>query len=54
MHVQDALQNGARKILVRTVDTDVIVVLVGVYFHLHDVYHNADICMGGFWHRQAL
>lgn len=46
IHVQDALQKGARKILVRTVDTDVIVILVGVYFHLHDVYPDTDIWVG--------
>ncbi len=46
IHVQDALRKGARKILVRTVDTDVIVILVGVYFHIHDVYHDASIWVG--------
>ena len=44
--VQDAIRKGARKILVRTVDTDVIVILVGVYFHIHNTYHDAGIWVG--------
>ncbi len=32
IHIQDALQKGAKKILVRTVDTDVIVILAGHFF----------------------
>ncbi len=31
IHEKHALQAGARKILVRTVDTDVIVILVGIF-----------------------
>lgn len=38
IHVQDAVRNGASKVLVRTVDTDVIVILVGIYFQLCDMY----------------
>ena len=41
IHVQDALQKGASNILVSTVDTDVIVVLVSIYFHFCDVFHDA-------------
>ncbi len=32
IHIQDAMQKGAKKILLRTVDTDVIVILAGNYF----------------------
>ncbi len=32
IHIQDALQKGAKKILLRTVDTDVIVILAGHFF----------------------
>ena len=46
IHVQDALQKGARNILVSTVDTDVIVVLVSIYFHFCDVFHDVNICVG--------
>ena len=34
VHIMDALDNGAKKVYVRTVDTDVIVVLVGVFSEL--------------------
>ncbi len=46
VHVQDALRSGARRVLVRTVDTDVIVVLAGIYFTLKDMYQDADIWVG--------
>jgi len=32
VHLQGALEKGARKVLVRTVDTDVIIVLAGFCF----------------------
>ncbi len=32
IHIQDAMQKGAKKILLRTVDTDVIVILAGNFF----------------------
>ena len=38
MHPKDALGKRARKILVRTVDTDVVVILTGVFFHLEKAY----------------
>ncbi len=31
LHVSDALQSGARKIVIRSVDTDVIVILIGQF-----------------------
>ena len=35
IHLQDALKNGATTCLVRTVDTDVIVIIVGKLHYLH-------------------
>lgn len=46
IHVQDAVRNGASKVLVRTVDTDVIVILVGIYFQLCEVYQDCEIWVG--------
>ena len=34
VHLQDALNNGATTCLVRTVDTDVIVIIVGKFYGL--------------------
>ena len=34
VHIQHALQNGAHSLLVRTVDTDVVVILMGKYHNL--------------------
>ena len=38
VRVKDALNKGARNILVSTVDTDVVVLLVSVYWQLHDIW----------------
>lgn len=38
LHIKDALTYGAKNILVRTVDTDVIIILVGVFFTLQDQF----------------
>ena len=46
VHVNDALHKGAREVLVRTVDTDVIVILVGAFFRLNTMYPAANIWMG--------
>ena len=46
IHVQHALQNGARNILVSTVDTDVIVILVGAYFSFLDTFPDMNIFVG--------
>ena len=46
VHIQDSLQKGARKILVRTVDTDVIVILAGHFFQLQSMYEELDIWVG--------
>ena len=43
LHVSDAIRKGARYVLVRTVDTDVIVILVGVFFELLKLNPNVQI-----------
>ena len=43
LHVIDSLQEGATKILIRTVDTDVIVILIGQFHNIIDQYHNAQL-----------
>ena len=50
LHLYDAINRGARNVLVRTVDTDVIVILIGLFF-LHQLI---GYCynMGCFWHRK--
>ncbi len=35
LHLFDAINHGARNILVRTVDTDVIVILIGLFFYIN-------------------
>lgn len=43
IHLQDALQNGSTTCLVRTVDTDVIVILIGKFNILKNICPAADI-----------
>ena len=43
LHVNDALQRGTNTILFHTVDTDVIVVLVGQFKNIIDIYPNAAL-----------
>ena len=43
IHVQDSLQRGSNTIMVRTVDTDVVVLLVGHFYSLCDQHPSADI-----------
>ena len=43
VHIQHALQQGMKTIEVRTVDTDVVVILVGVFYDLHAIQPLADI-----------
>ena len=43
IHLQDALENGCATCLVRTVDTDVVVILIGKYHSLINKYPAADI-----------
>ena len=50
IHLKDALEKGARNILIRTVDTDVAVILVGLFFTLLTEYPSFELwvpfCMG--------
>ncbi|KAG1688828.1 Hepatic leukemia factor [Nymphon striatum] len=43
IHLQDALQHGATTCLVRTVDTDVIVILIGKFYYLLTICPSAEI-----------
>ena len=43
VHLKDCLEKGARKKYVRTVDTDVIVILSGIFFKLQSIYADLDI-----------
>ena len=51
IHVQDSLEHGAIVILVRTADTDVIVILVEVFFQLQ-IFTSRSRDLGGIWHRK--
>ncbi len=46
VHMQQALQQGMRKIEVRTVDTDVVVILVGAFCALSGIQPLADLWDG--------
>jgi len=46
VHVNDALKKGARNILVRTVDTDVVVLLVSIFCQLHSAFSDFNIWVG--------
>ena len=46
LHVHDTLSKGATSILVRTVDTDVVAILVGVFYCLVHQYPDLDLCVG--------
>ena len=43
VHVIDSLEKGFNKILIRTVDTDVIVILMDLFYSLRENYQAADI-----------
>ena len=43
LHVYDSLERGSRKIMIRTVDTDVIVILIGHFYSIVDHYPDADL-----------
>ena len=43
LHVIDSLQEGATKILIRTVDTDDIVILIGQFHNIIDQYPIAEL-----------
>ena len=44
VHIRHALEHGAETVLVRTVDTDVVVILVGLFFDLVTIQPSSD-----FW-----
>ncbi|KAK3886602.1 hypothetical protein Pcinc_009283 [Petrolisthes cinctipes] len=46
LHVHDTLRKGATSILVGTVDTDVVVILVGVFYCLVNRYPDLDLWVG--------
>jgi hypothetical protein len=43
VHLKDALDKDGRNIVVRTVDTDVIVIIIGLFYHLYPIYPGMDI-----------
>ena len=43
VHLQDAILNGCRNCLVRTVDTDVVVIIIGKFHHLQSLCPNVNI-----------
>jgi hypothetical protein len=43
LHLQDALQQGARDCLIRTVDTDVLIILIGKFHHFRSMCPTANI-----------
>jgi len=44
-HIVHALQHGAKKVQVRTVDTDVLVILVGHFFDLLELQPDLELCV---------
>ena len=45
LHVYESLASGSRKIMIRTVDTDVVVILIGEFHNMVDDYPNVEL-----WH----
>ena len=37
VHLQDAILNGCHKMLVRTIDTDIVVIVIGIFCHLKSI-----------------
>ena len=46
LHVDDALNEGATTVLVRTVDTDVVVILVGIFHDLAQHHPGIQLWVG--------
>ena len=42
VHIRHALEHGAETVLVRTVDTDVVAILVGLFFDLVTIQPSSD------------
>jgi len=50
LHVQHALDKGCKQVFVRTVDTDVLVILIGLFHDMIASYPSAAIRIGsGIW-----
>ena len=43
VHIHRALQQGMKKVEVRSVDTDVVVILIGVFYELVKTQSSTDI-----------
>lgn len=43
LHVYDSLESGLRKIMIRTVDTDVVVILIGEFHNIVDNYPSVEL-----------
>ena len=46
LHVQHALNKGCSQVFVRTVDTNVLVIMIGIFHDLIALYASAAICIG--------
>ena len=42
-HIQDALRAGHKSIVVTTVDTNVVIIVIGTHHHTISLYPDADI-----------
>ena len=49
VHIRHALEQGAETVLVRTVDTDVVVILVGLFFDLVTIQPPSDSGSHSVW-----
>ena len=43
VHILHAIQQGDKKIMVQTIDTDVLVILIGQFFYLQQLYSVIDL-----------
>ena len=43
VHLLHAVENGSANVEVRTVDTDIVVLLIGHFFNLHENHPNIDL-----------
>ena len=43
VHLLHAIENGSASVEVRTVDTDIVVLLIGHFFNLHENHLNIDL-----------
>ncbi len=54
VHIHHALLQGIQKVEVHSVDTNVVVILVGVFYELLKTLFSADIAMGCIWNWKGL